>query len=104
MISRFSNSWPPEEASLLGTTEAYLKAEERRFAMPVPFQVMPLQDAIDFAEAMGEVACHYDRFRAGPPTVGGELDILVLVPSSRKWVGHKEFHSKRRRMERDGGR
>jgi hypothetical protein len=57
--------------------EAFFGVEAIRFSMPVPTAVMPLQDAIDFAEAMGEVACHYDRFRVGPPTVG-ELDILVL--------------------------
>ena len=80
----------------------YFQKEQLSYSMPVPMSAMPLQDAINFAEFMGETAAGYDRFRAGPPTVGGELDILVLSADSREWVDHKEFHSKRRQVSRSG--
>lgn len=83
-----------------GVSLAFFQREALSFAMPVPMAAMPLQDAIDFAEYMGEVASGYDRFRAGPPTVGGELDILVLTPGAREWAGHKELHTKGRRRRR----
>lgn len=82
----------------------YHQAQGANFNMPVPFAVMPLQDAIDFVEAMGEIASLYDRFRVGPPMVGGELDILVLTPDAREWVGHKKFHSKRRLRDKGENR
>jgi hypothetical protein len=83
-----------------GVALAFFQREALTFAMPVPMAAMPLQGAIDFAEYMGEVASGYDRFRAGPPTVGGELDILVLTPGTRAWAGHKEIHTKGRRRRR----
>ncbi|MDB6009285.1 MAG: hypothetical protein JWL65_1535 [Gammaproteobacteria bacterium] len=82
------------------TAQDFFSSNSLAFVMPVPMGAMPLQDAIDFSEYMGEVACGYDRFKAGPPTVGGELDILVLTPGTLEWVGHKEFHSKRHRATR----
>lgn len=89
------------QLGVAGAAEAqqYFQSQGMAFNMPVPVAVLPLQDAIDLVEAMGEFACYYDRFRVGPPMVGGELDILVLAPDTRDWVGHKEFHSKRRRRE-----
>ena len=76
----------------------FFQREAVSFSMPVPMSAMPLQDAIDFAEFMGETACGYDRFRAGPPTVGGELDTLVLTPGNWEWVEHKVYHSRRKRQ------
>jgi hypothetical protein len=81
---------------------AYFQREAVAYSMPVPMSAMPIQDAINFLEFLGETAAGYDRFRAGPPTVGGELDILVLSADSREWVDHKEFHSKRLQFNRSG--
>jgi hypothetical protein len=61
--------------------------------VPIPIEAMPLQDAIEFTEYLGKVACGYDRFSVGPPAVGGELDVLVLLPSRRQWIRRKSIHS-----------
>ncbi|MBV8642461.1 MAG: hypothetical protein JO225_00905 [Candidatus Eremiobacteraeota bacterium] len=63
------------------------------YLMPTPVQSMPLQDAIEFTEYLGQTACGYDRFKMGAAGVGGPLEILVLRRGHRKWVRRKRIHS-----------
>jgi len=63
------------------------------YAMPTPISAMPLQDAVEFAEFLGQVSCGYDRFTAGPPSVGGCLDVMVLRQGERQWIQQKRIHS-----------
>jgi len=67
----------------------YFEVNERRYAMPLAIEVMPVQQAIYFAEYLASVAAGYDRFKVGPHTVGGEVDVIALVDRKLKWI-HKQ--------------
>ncbi|HEX3463873.1 MAG TPA: hypothetical protein VHS78_07495 [Candidatus Elarobacter sp.] len=78
-----------EAKAVLEYAESYAVA----YTMPTPVESMPLQDAIEFTEYLGQVACRYDRFKMGPAGVGGPLDVLVLRDGERHWVRRKRIHS-----------
>jgi len=63
------------------------------YQMPTPVAALPLQDAVEFTEYLGQVACGYDKFKAGPAGVGGTLELLVLRRGLREWVKRKQIHS-----------
>jgi hypothetical protein len=69
----------------------YASAFERAYVMPTAVDSMPLQDAVEFTEYLGKVACGYDRFKLGPAGVGGPLDVLVLRREKRTWVSRKRI-------------
>lgn len=52
---------------------------------------MPLQEAVEFADFLGNVAIGYDRFYEGTPCVGGELDVLAMQPDGVHWYKRKQF-------------
>ncbi len=72
---------------------AYARSVIPDFQMGIPLAAIPLQDAIEFTEYLGKVACGFDKFSLGPAGVGGPLDVLVLLPNRRKWIRRKEIHS-----------
>lgn len=78
-----------EAAAVLDYAATFAEA----YTMPTPVESMPLQDAIEFTEYLGQVACRYDRFKMGPAGVGGPLDVLVLRDGERLWVRRKRIHS-----------
>jgi hypothetical protein len=82
-------------------------------ALPIVFDGMPLQDAIDFAEWATMVVIGRWRFGLGTALVGGDVDIAVIRPRSFNWAQRKrwsikdEGHDGRRQpmapsRERDG--
>jgi hypothetical protein len=60
-------------------------------AQRLVFDGMPLQDAVDFAEFAVQVTIGSFRFAAGPPLVGGEIDIAVLRPGTFQWARRKQW-------------
>lgn len=58
---------------------------------PVPFEGMPLQDAIDYAVYLVNVVIGRFRFVIGAPICGGEIDIAVLTPNAFTWVNRKSW-------------
>jgi len=52
---------------------------------------MPLQDAVAFADYLGNVVIGFSRFTVGMPAVGGELDLLAIQPEGLSWVRRKGF-------------
>jgi hypothetical protein len=59
--------------------------------METRLEGMPLQEAVEFAEYLGNVAIGYDRFSRGTPTVGGELDVVAIQPNGLHWHKRKPF-------------
>jgi hypothetical protein len=53
------------------------------------FDLMPLKDAIDFAEFIVESSSNYYRFIDGISTCGGAVDILVITKDYTKFYKHK---------------
>lgn len=72
---------------------AYMNSQQLDFVMGIPFDALPLQDAIDLTEFLGKVACGFDQFSIGAARVGGPLDVLVLISNQRKWIKVKQIHS-----------
>lgn len=61
---------------------------------PVAWDVMPLQDAIDFAIYAIQTTIDTMRFQARSKTVGGPIDVLVLTPEEAKWIQKKELRGR----------
>lgn len=55
---------------------------------------MPIQDAIDLADFLVDLAKRYYRFLPGADTVGGDTDIAVVTRHEQfKWIKRKHFYS-----------
>jgi hypothetical protein len=59
--------------------------------LPLVFDGMPLQDAIDFAEYAIQVVIGRFRFGLGPPLCGGDVDIAVITPDTFRWAKRKQW-------------
>lgn len=57
----------------------------------VPFAVMPLQDAIEYAQYTLDVAIGRYRFVIGPELCGGEIDIAAVTQREFKWISRKTW-------------
>ncbi len=56
---------------------------------PFNFDLMPLKDAVDFAEFTAEIAIKYTRFADQISTCGGPIDILVITKDFTDFFRHK---------------
>jgi len=59
---------------------------------PTLFEAMPLQEAIDYAYFLVNIAIGRARYVVGAPTVGGDVDIVAITPNEFKWVKRKEWN------------
>jgi len=57
-----------------------------------PFQVMNLQDAIDYSRHLIRSTIDQMRFEPRFATVGGAIDTAVVTPSSSQFLARKELH------------
>lgn len=60
---------------------------------PIIWDGMTLQDAIDFAVYTIRTTADTMRFQARLKTVGGPIDVLIIVPEGAKWIQRKELRS-----------
>ncbi len=67
----------------------YFEDNSERFDVELALEIMPVQQAIYFSEYLATVAAGYDRFKIGPKSVGGEIDVIALVDGKLKWI-HKQ--------------
>ena len=103
---------PPEKAIPIGTITLNEKDEagnnnsvvlKNQIAIPgdslrqseleIAWDLMTLQDGIDFAKYAIKTTIDTMRFQIGAKTVGGPIDILVIKPNDTQWIQHKELHS-----------
>ena len=56
-----------------------------------PFEVMSLQDAVDFSRHLIRATIDQMRFEPKFPTVGGEIDTLVITNKSILFLQHKSL-------------
>lgn len=57
----------------------------------VPFPVMPLQDAIEYANYMLSVAIGRYRFVIGSELCGGQIEIAAITQRQFKWISRKSW-------------
>jgi hypothetical protein len=62
--------------------------------LPLVFDGMPIQDAVDFANYAVQVTIGRFRFAVGPPLCGGDIDIAVITPDSFEWAQRKRWSVK----------
>jgi hypothetical protein len=62
------------------TVDEILSAFQREIQYPVPFDGMPLQDAIDYALFMVGIEVGRFRFSAGAELCGGPVDVAAITP------------------------
>jgi len=54
---------------------------------------MPIQDAIDLAIFLEQVAAQFVRFKEGPDTVGGPVEVATLTKyEGFKWIHRKHYY------------
>jgi hypothetical protein len=58
----------------------------------LPWQYFTLQDAVDFAVYAVRTTIDTLRFMPRPKTVGGPIDVLLIMPSEARWLARKELH------------
>ena len=64
---------------------------DRVAELPLVFDGMPLQDAIDFADYAVRVVIGRYRFAQGAQLCGGDVDIAVITPSAFRWAQKKRW-------------
>jgi hypothetical protein len=57
----------------------------------IPFAVMPLQDAIDYAYYMLNVTVGRYRFVIGPELCGGQIEIAAITQRQFTWISRKTW-------------
>lgn len=75
-----------------GIIRAWVDAHEP--GLPIVFDGMPLQDAIDFAQYAAQVVIGRWRFGLGASIVGGDVDVAVMRPGSFDWAERKRWSIK----------
>ena len=71
------------------------KGQDRIVYSPAPivWEGMTVQDAIDFAVYAIRTTIDTMRFQARPKTVGGPIDVLLLLPDAKpRWIQKKDYH------------
>lgn len=59
--------------------------------LPLVFDGMPLQDAVDFANYAVQLTIGRFRFAIGVPVCGGNVDIAVITPNAFQWAQRKQW-------------
>jgi hypothetical protein len=73
------------------TTDQEGKQRVIKNAIPIVWDAMPLQDAIDFSIFAIRTTIDTIRFQARPKNVGGPVDVLVITPDGARWIQRKEL-------------
>jgi 20S proteasome alpha/beta subunit len=71
-----------------GDTEIVSRLLSQQQYIP-PFNVMNIQDALDFSRHMIRVTIDQLRFEPRFPTVGGEIDTLLVQPNEARFIYKK---------------
>lgn len=81
--------------SISGDQRVILKLwkEDPNIPIPMPpFQLLPLQDAIDYAVFLIDTTIKFQRFTPMTPTCGGNIDVAVITPHlGFQWISRKEL-------------
>lgn len=81
---RYASTWSGEQL-------AVTKLLNSQPPTPINHNLMPLKDAVDFAEFLIDVTIKLQRFEMKPKTCGGDIDVLVLTKDDAFWHKHKLY-------------
>ena len=78
-----------------GDARVVMKLMKKDPAIPiaeVPFNLLPLQDAIEYARFLIRTTIDYHRFAVMIPTCGGEIEVVAITPQKGfEWINKKEL-------------
>lgn len=83
------------ESGLLNVGDSFILPKNQTLFLnenTIPWDLMTLQDAIDFVRYAINTTIDTMRFTNVNKTVGGPIDILVITPNKSKWISHKKLH------------
>ena len=80
----YASSWS-------GDVQAITKLLNSQPPSPINHNLMPLKDAVDFADFLVDLTIKLQRFETKPRTCGGDTDVLVLTKDDAYWYKHKIF-------------
>lgn len=82
-------------SSIQGDPRVVMKLMKKDPAIPiaeVPFNMLPLQDAIDYARFLLKTTIDYQRFAVMIPTCGGEIEVATITPQRGfEWINKKQL-------------
>lgn len=81
---RYASIWSGEQAAIT-------KLLNGTPPMLVNHVLMPLKDAVDFAEFLIDLTIKSQRFEMKTATCGGDIDLLVFTKDESFWYRHKIF-------------
>ena len=81
---RYASMWSGEQAAIT-------KLLNGQPPMAINHALMPVKDAIDFADFLVDLTIKAQRFEFKPATCGGDIDILVLTKDEAFWHRHKVY-------------
>lgn len=82
------------DGTTLKLDNVYVTSKQESSFIPeanIDFNMMNLQDAIDFARFAIRTTIDTQRFLQMEKTVGGPIDVLVIKPQESAWVSSKEL-------------
>lgn len=82
-----------EQITVLENQIAIPEESLRQPELDIAWNLMTLQDGIDFAKYAIQTTIDTLKFQIASKTVGGPIDILVIKPNGAKWIARKELHS-----------
>ena len=74
-----------------GLPEQDIRAALEPLQYQIPFAVMPLQDAIEYAYYMLNVTIGRYRFVIGPELCGGQIEIAAITQGEFNWISRKSW-------------
>lgn len=74
-----------------GISEQEIRAVLEPLQYQIPFAVMPLQDAIEYAYYMLNVTIGRYRFVIGPELCGGQIEIAAITQGGFNWISRKSW-------------
>lgn len=82
---RYSSTWRGE----LSVISRLLNTQP---PTPVNHALMPLKDAVEYADFLIDATIKLQRFSMLPKVCGGDIDVLVLTKDDSYWYRHKLFN------------
>ncbi len=96
----YSNFLQPMLQQAFGITKEqwsnFMLTAQNNLAIPFVIPSMPIQDAIHLAEFLVDFVVKFSKFRPGPNTVGGAIEIAVITKHEGfKWVKRKHYYEEK---------
>ena len=75
---------------------------QQNLSLPLVVPAMPLQDAIELAEFLVNLAINFSRFMPGAPVVGGAIDVAAISKHEGfRWIKRKYYFNRKLNPEEE---